>query len=70
MSKLASRSLRHFRLTYSDEESRYRETLLPYWMGWRLARWKAHRLSKRFGDVKLVYVSNLMRWRVGTFSIL
>ena len=37
-------------------------------MGWRFARWKAKRLSKSVWDVKLVYVSNLMRWRLATFS--
>ena len=69
MNKLAHRSLRQFRLTYTDEADHFKETLLPYWMGWRFARWKAQRLSKRVGDVKLSYVSNLMRWRVGTFPL-
>jgi hypothetical protein len=69
MNTLAQRSLRQFHLTYTDEAGHFKETLLPYWMGWRFARWKAQRLSKRVGDVKLVYVSNLMRWRVATFSI-
>jgi len=68
MNTLAHRSLRQFRLVYSDEEGRPQEMLLPYWMGWRFARWKARRLSKRVGDVKLMYVSNLLRWRVARFS--
>jgi len=69
MNKLARRFPRQFCLVYSDEEGHSKETLLPYWIGWRFARWQARRLSKRFGDVKLMYVSNLLRWRMETFSL-